>query len=272
VRKASGTRVLFDGAFLVLLTIVVGPALAAVAWIHAALRLPLVAEAFLVPLYAYAFLAALLTLTWLVRALLPRLEPGTHRFPSSRMAVAWLLHFALQRVVGLPIWSYLFFAFATLRWLLLRALGCRAGFNIDTSVDALVIDASLVEIGDEVMLGAGSVLVGHFMENDTIRLARVRLGTAVQVLGGAVVSPGVVVGDECVLGPESKLLPYVQVGENVHIGMGTVLHQNVKVGDNAVIGHHVIVDNDAVIGAGAVIQSGARVARGTEIPEGSRYP
>jgi acetyltransferase-like isoleucine patch superfamily enzyme len=272
VRKASRTRVIFDGVFLALLCVLVGPPLALVAWVHEALRLPLVADALLAPLYVVTFLAGLLLMVWLVRALLPRLVPGTHRFPSSRMALAWLAHFALQRVVNLPVWSYLIFAFATLRWLLLRALGCRAGFNIDTSVDALVIDASLIEIGDEVLLGAGSVLVGHLMEHDNIRLAPVRLGAGVQVQGGAVVSPGVVVGAESVLGPGSKLLPFVQLGESVHIGMGTILHQNVKVGDNAVIGHHVIADPDVVIGAGAVVQSGARIAKGTEVPEGSRYP
>ncbi len=269
---ASGIRVFLDAAFLALLTVAVGPPLALVAWIHGALGLPPVVEAFLVPLYAVVFLAGLLALVWIVRALLPRLEPGAHRFPGSRMARAWLVHFALQRIVNLPLWSYLAGAFATLRWLLLRALGCRAAFNIDSSVDAVLVDASMIEIGDEVMLGGGSMIVGHLIENDTLRLARVRLGAGVQVLGGAIVSPGVVVGPGCVLGPGSRLLPFVELGEGVHVGMGTVLHQNVKVGDNTVIGHHVIADSDVVIQAGAVIQSGARIAKGTQIPEGSRYP
>ena len=58
------------------------------------------------------------------------------------------------------------FAFAGLRWLLLRALGARAAFGIQTATDVRLVDPSLFAVGPGSMLAAGTLAAGHFIEKE----------------------------------------------------------------------------------------------------------
>jgi acetyltransferase-like isoleucine patch superfamily enzyme len=268
------TWIALDLIFLLLLILLVGGPLAAVSALAARLGPHLPSPLFfaLVPALAVLFLLLFLCAVGAMRLLLPRLQPGTYPFPGHRQSVAWLFHFALQRIANLPLWSHLILSFATLRWLFLRGLGAQTAFNIHTSVDTVVTDPSLLILGDGVMLGGGSFVAGHFMENDHLFLAPVRLAKGAQVLAGAMLGPGVALGEGSVIGPESRLLTDVVVGEYAHVGMGCVLYTGVRIGANAVIGHQVIIEGDAQVGEGAVVQSGARVPKGSRIADGERFP
>jgi acetyltransferase-like isoleucine patch superfamily enzyme len=261
-----------DAGYFFLLALHVSPALVAATRLHTLLAAPLPAwlAPALVPLDALVFLAAMAVIARLVRLALPRLRPGSYAHLRDPMARAWMAHFALQRILGLPLWGPLYYSFSFLRVLALRALGARVPWHIHTSSDAAILDASLLDIGRGTMFGGGSLVCGHFFEEERIILAPVKLGVEVQLLGGAVVSPGVTIGDQTVVGAGSRLLLRVTLGAGVHIGMGSVLYNDVRVGDNAVIGNQVTIEAGAKIGAGAVIASGVRIAKGAEVADGAR--
>lgn len=263
-----------DLAFLVIALLVVSPALSASALAGQALvtRLPLWLAAALAPLLVPLFLAAMAATALGLRLTFPRLRPGNYPLRGHPQSRAWLLHFALQRVLHLPPWIQLYLSFATLRTLLLRALGARAPFHLHTSTDAAILDVSLLEVGPGTLFGGGCTVSAHFVEADRLTLAPVKLGAEVQLLGGAVVSPGVTIGDDAVIGPETRLFPGVTVGAGAHLGMGCVIFNDARVGENAVLGHHVVVEHGARIGDGAVVASGARIAKGTEVAAGARVP
>jgi acetyltransferase-like isoleucine patch superfamily enzyme len=261
-----------DLAFLVIAVVVVSPPLVGAWWLHALATAGLgrwLAVA-LVPVGVVLFLAGMTGTAFLVRLALPRLRPGIYPLRGHPQSRAWALHFALQRVTRLPLWSQLFFSFASLRTLLLRALGARVPWFLYTSNDAMILDASLLEAGPGTMFGGRSTVCAHFVESERLLLAPVKLGAEVQLLAGAAVSPGVTIGDGSVIGADSRLGPGVTLGEAVHIGMGCVLHNDVKVGDDAVIGHHVVIEAGARIGEGAVLLPGARVSKGAEIEAGAK--
>ena len=262
----------FDLAFLALLLLVTGPPLAGVAWLATAAGWPAWLLAGLAPLWFALFVLGLIAMLGAVRLLLPRLTPGTHAFPGSRAAIGWLLHFALMRIANLPLWQPLIFSFAGLRWLLLRALGARAAFGIQTATDVRLVDPSLFTVGPGSMLAAGTFVACHFIENGQLLLAPVRVAAGVQVMGQVSLSPGTRLGENAVIGPGSKLLPHVTIGEDAFVGLGCLFYDEVVVGASAVIGHQATLERGVVVGEGAVVRPYARVPRGTVIPDGGKYP
>lgn len=267
-----GLALLFDLVYLLLLLVLIGPPAAGVAWLVGVLGLPAWAAWGLAPVWAVLFLLGLIATLGAVRLLLPRLAPGVHAFPGSRVATGWLAHFALQRVANLPLWQPLVFSFAGLRWLLLRALGAKVAFGIQTATDVRVVDPSLLEVGPGSMLAAGTFVACHLIENGRLTLAPVRVAAGAQVMGQVTLAPGVTIGENAVIGPGTALLTGVVVGEDAFVGLGCMLYDGVRVGANAVIGHQATLERDVVVGEGAVVRPHARVPRGTVVPDGGKYP
>jgi acetyltransferase-like isoleucine patch superfamily enzyme len=267
------TWLLLDAAYLAILVITVGAPLAVACRLHVLMAAPLPgwAAPALVPVDAVVFLLAMSIAVFVLRLAVPRLRAGVYPHLGHPQSVAWAYHFALQRVVNLPLWGPLILSFSFLRFFALRALGARVPYHMHTSSDAALLDASLLEVGRGAMFGGGSLVCGHFFDDERLILAPVKIGAGVQVLGGAIISPGATIGDHAVIGPTSRLFLRVTVGEGAHIGMGCVLYNDVTVGENAVIGHQVTIETGARVGEGAVVPSGARVPKGAEIAAGARF-
>jgi len=274
VKQGPGALITFDLIFLVLLLMVVGVPCAALVLLLGLLAqtLPVWLLALACPVWAVLFLALMTGMAALINMALPVLEPGSYPFPGHAQSRAWLMHFALQRVLHLPLWRHLFFCFATLRTAMLRALGARVAFCINTSSNATVLDAPMMHIGERVMLASQVLLSGHFVEGERLRLGRVELAEGVQVLEGVKIAPDVTVGEYTMIGPETRVADSVTIGEYAHIGAGCTLGSRSSVGDNAVLGHRVILDGDVSIGEGAVVQSGAHLPQGASVGEGERFP
>jgi acetyltransferase-like isoleucine patch superfamily enzyme len=262
----------FDAAFLVLMLLTVGIPLAVVGWGVSTLHLPVWLVMALMPVWAAGFLMLFAGALGAVRLTLPRLEPGNYPFPGHRQSMAWLFHFALQRLMNQRLWSTLILSFASLRWLLLRALGGKVAYGIQTSNDVLITDPSLLTVGEGSMLAAGTFVAGHLVENGRLSLAATVLGTGVQLMGQVTLAPGVEIGNDTVVGPGTKMLGGVRVGSDVYFGIGCLVYNGVTIGDNVVIGHQVLIEADVTIGEGAVIQAGARLPKGTVVGEGEPYP
>jgi non-ribosomal peptide synthetase-like protein len=92
--------------------------------------------------------------------------------------------------------------FKALAW---RALGVRMGRRVFDDGSAIV-DRSLVTIGDDCVLNAGSVVQPHSQEDSAFKSDRITIGSRVTVGVSAHVHYGVTIGDGARLGPHSFLM------------------------------------------------------------------
>jgi non-ribosomal peptide synthetase-like protein len=105
--------------------------------------------------------------------------------------------------------------FAGLVW---RAYGVRIGRRVFDDGCAIV-DKSLVTIGDDCTLNAGSAVQPHSQEDGTFKSDRIVIGSGCTVGVGAHVHYGVTIGDGASLGPHSFLMKGEEVPPNARWGM-----------------------------------------------------
>ena len=264
----------FDLAWCVLLTLVVGPPLAGVVWLAGVVGtwIPWWLNAMLVPAYAIAVLLGMTVTARAIRLFIPRLEPGTYKFPKHRIARAWILHFALQRVMYLPLWRPIFFSVAFLRTAMLRALGARVPMAINTGSDPQLLDPSLVTIGRDAIVGAAVMTTCHWIIAGRLRLAEVRVGVGAQLHEAVKLAPGTTVGDGAMVGAETQVGPDCTIGTRARVGPGCRLLGDVTVGDGARLEAFVTCERGVRIGKKAIIAPGTHLARGHSVADGERYP
>lgn len=263
----SKNLLLLDLVFLVFLTLVVGPALlaasAAGSLLHQA-GLPWQGLAVAAPLLGALGLLVLTLLAWGLRLLLPRPQPGIHPLQGPQ-GQAWGLHFVLQRVVSLPLWRPVLMSSGVLRWLLLRALGAQVPFRLRTAMDAEILDAHLLTIGEDAMLSGGTSVSAHLTAGDKLHLARVTLGRGVELWAGASVALGCELGEGTRVGVRTMILPHVKAGPGCSIGSFGRVGEGTQIGAGATLGDEVIVGRGCVIDAGATVPDGTRLAPGSRV-------
>ena len=112
---------------------------------------------------------------------------------------------------GSPIWSAY-----------LRLNGARIGRRV--YVNTLSIsDHNLLDLGDDVVIGAEVHLSGHTVEGGVVRTGRVRLGRGVTVGLGSVVGIDVEAGDRCQIGALSLVPKHSRLApEAVYVGIPVV--------------------------------------------------
>lgn len=273
-RPTAGLLAGFDLLFAVLFVLVVGVPLAGAAHLFTlvAEHVPFWLNVGLLPAYGLLVLFGMTIVVRVIRLFLPRVEAGTFKMPSSPKARAWFLHFALQRILYLPLWRPLFFSMATLRTAALRALGARVPMAISTASDPQLLDPALLTIGRGAVIGAGVMTTCHFMLANRLRLAEVRIGRDAQLHESAKVALGVTVADGAVIGPETFVGPDCRIGEGARIGAGCRFVGSAEVGDKAKVGMFVVVEQGVKIGASARVKDGSYLKKGTVVEDRGRYP
>lgn len=99
--------------------------------------------------------------------------------------------------------------------LLQRLLGAKLGRNVQIN-SKFVFDATLLEIGDNTVIGGDAIVIGHVVERGRLKLSRVKIGK------------NVTIGSHC------TIMPGCEIGDNAIIGAGAVLLKNTKVEPRAV--------------------------------------
>ena len=89
---------------------------------------------------------------------------------------------------GSPIWTAY-----------LRLNGARIGRRVYVNT-TFISDHNLLDLGDDVVIGAEAHISGHTVEAGTVKTAAVRLGNRVTIGLGSVVDIGVEAGDDCQIG------------------------------------------------------------------------
>jgi acetyltransferase-like isoleucine patch superfamily enzyme len=162
-----------------------------------ALAVRIVTFGFLAPfsyaLFAFVLMPVSATATWLTSARTPETEDlpiAEMRWPMMRWA-RYMVSIHIVRVFAgtlyrsSPVWTWY-----------LRMNGARIGRRVYVN-SLYVSDHNLIEIGDDVVIGADVHLSAHTVERGLLRIAPVRLGRRVMLGVNTVVDIGVHCEDGC---------------------------------------------------------------------------
>ena len=94
--------------------------------------------------------------------------------------------------------------------MLLRLLGAKLGKNVQIN-SRNVFDATLVEIGDNTVVGGGVIIIAHAVERGFLKLKKVKIGKNVTLGSHATIMPGCEIGDSSIVGAGAVLLKNTKV-------------------------------------------------------------
>jgi len=107
------------------------------------------------------------------------------------------------------------------------------GINFCNAIHPSVIMSEFVELGQDVIICAGSILT-----------VNIRIGNHVHIDTNCTVAHDAVIGDYCRLNPGVRINGENHLGEGVYVGTGGTFIQKVSVGNWATIGAGAVVIDD----------------------------
>lgn len=141
--------------------------------------------------FSLMFIAALLR--WGFRL---DLKEGEYSLASLGM-LQWYVSNALQFLVWTTFGDFLLMTpFAALFY---RLMGAKLGLNVQIN-SKFCADLSLLEIGDNAVIGGHATVIAHSFEPRGLILRRVRIGRGAIIGLNAIVLPGADIGDRAVVG------------------------------------------------------------------------
>ena len=141
--------------------------------------------------FSLMFLAAFLR--WVFRL---DVREGEYPLASFGM-LRWYIANALQFIV----WSIFgdFLLMTPFAALFYRLMGAKLGLNVQIN-SKFCADLSLLDIGDNAVIGGHATVIAHSFESRGLILKRVRIGRSAIVGLNAIVLPGADIGDRAVVG------------------------------------------------------------------------
>lgn len=159
----------------------------------------------------------------LLTLLLPRLKPGRHEFMKSSVFWSWVLRSLLRRALLLGPMKPLIFTSNVLRFLALRALGAKVAFDADCSSDVDILDPALFRAGRKSILGARTLISGHYVDAGKLVLGEIAVGEGTLLAVDVLVAPDVVIGDRCRILGRAGIGPGCRIADRVVLGAETTL-------------------------------------------------
>lgn len=114
-------------------------------------------------------------------------------WPLMNWARYLMLTHAVRILVGVPLRGTPLWGF------FIRLNGARVGRRVWVNSTG-IMDHSLLEFGDDTVIGSDVHLSGHMVEGGVVKTGRVRLGRQVTIGVGSVVGVGTEIGDRCQVG------------------------------------------------------------------------
>lgn len=185
-----------------------------------------------------SFLFALLLFVALFHRAFPTPTPGRHKVMKGSAFWGWTLNFVLKRVVYFPPLRSVLFSSNVLRYLSLRALGCKIAFTASMSIDADVMDPCLTTIGPGATLGSRVLVSSHYFEGGDLMLAPVTIGKGVLLSVDTMVAPGCVIKDDSKIHGRSSLSVFCTIGEGATVGACCTLDSKVTIEPGEVVPFH----------------------------------
>ena len=168
----------------------------------AALWVKVLALSFSIGFGYFLFGLTIILLCVAVKTLLGfRIRPGLFTIHSEE-ALKWMGYNAMILIANATFLDVL--RLSPFQTLFYRLMGAKVGKDVNINTGGLA-DLSMLEIGDNVLIGGGVALICHASERGFLRLAPTRLGNNVSVGIGSVIFPGCEIGDGAVIAPCSVL-------------------------------------------------------------------
>jgi hypothetical protein len=199
------------GAIFFALALIPGIALVLKSWsitlgLHSGLRFFILGISLSAAYFLFGF--SLIILIGLTRVIF-RLKLKEGDYPIfSWGALNWALCGGLQLMISFTFIDFILLTpFANV---LLRLQGATLGRNVQIN-SKNIADASLLEIGDNTVLGGRATVICHAVERGKLKLRKVKIGKNVTVGLNAVILPGCEIGDNAVIGACAVLLKNTKV-------------------------------------------------------------
>lgn len=142
-----------------------------------------------------------------------RLQEGNYPVFFSWGVIKWAFLSSLQLLVNFTFINFILLT--PLVNLFHRMLGAKLGRSVQIN-SKYVFDSSLLEIGENTLIGGWALIVGHVVEHGVLKLKKVKIGRNVTI------------------GSRATILPGCEIGDNAIIASGAVLLRNTKVQPRAV--------------------------------------
>jgi len=137
-----------------------------------------------------------------------RLKEGIYPL-SSVQAMKWAFMSSLFLMIHYTFIDFILLTpFANI---LFRLLGAKLGKNVHFN-SKFVFDATLLEIGDNTVIGGGAIINGHIVERGSLKLRKVKIGSNVLLGSHCTVMPGCEIGDRAIIAagtivPKGTIVP-----------------------------------------------------------------
>lgn len=136
-----------------------------------------------------------------------KLKEGTYPLFSFE-ALKWAFVSSLYLMVNFTFIDFILLTpFSNL---LFRLLGAKLGRNVQFN-SRHVYDATLIEIGDNTVVGGEAIILGHIVERGRLKLKKVKIGKNVTIGSHSTIMPGCEIGDGAVIGASAVLLKDTKV-------------------------------------------------------------
>lgn len=144
----------------------------------------------------FIFGLTLILLVGVFRSILRlRLKEGTYPLFSVQ-AMKWAFMSSLFLMVHYTFIDFILLTpFANI---LFRLLGAKLGQNVHFN-SKFVFDATLLEIGDNTVIGGGAIINGHIVERGSLKLRKVKIGNNVLLGSHCTIMPGCQIGDRAII-------------------------------------------------------------------------
>ena len=120
----------------------------------------------------------------------------------------FLLYYPVYRVLN-------FIVYPPFKSFYLRLIGAKIGKRVFLSLNEIIFDPCLIEIGDGTMIGARAMVLAHIGEEKLV-LKRTKIGKNCVIGTEALIMPGVIIEDNVVVGAKS-LVP-----KGMHLKKGKI--------------------------------------------------
>jgi hypothetical protein len=124
-----------------------------------------------------------------------RLKEGDYSLKDGELFKWYFLNALVQAVKAFFMDFMLLTPFASLFY---RMMGAKLGRNVQIN-SKNVADISLLEIGDNSVIGGNATVIGHIFERKGLKLKKIKIGANVVIGLNSVIMPGVEIGDGAIV-------------------------------------------------------------------------
>jgi hypothetical protein len=149
-------------------------------------------------LFGFALMSETVILRFLFNL---KLREGEYSYFSLQGA-KWAFVNAMMLIVNLTFMDFL--RLTPLLPLYFKLMGAKIGKRVQINSKGIA-DVSLIEIGDDSVIGGDATVIGHLVEHGKLKLKRAAIGKRVTIGLGSVIMPGAFIGDGSLIAARSVL-------------------------------------------------------------------